>query len=314
MNYTTPEVSVIVPVSERYDDLQKLYSLYSNELRKIGKKFEFIFVLDQRFVSAFENLKKIQKKNNHTKLVKFSGNFGESAALMEGFQQAKGNTILTLASYIQIEPTDLPKIFAAYDEGNDLVITRRYPRKDPLVNRLQSSLYHFIVKKLTSTNFKDITSGMRLFNKDILPEFNLYGDLHRFIPIFACHKGIKVKEVKVAQRKEDTLVRLVKPGVYLRRGLDILTIFFLVKFTKKPLRFFGLIGTSLSILGFLITGYLAILRLFYGIALSNRPLLILGIMLMVFGIQLFSLGLIGELILFSHAKDIAKYRIEKIFE
>ena len=309
-----PEVSVIVPISERFDDLKKLFDLYANELQKLEKDFEFIFVLDQRFNSAFEELKGLANEDNKIRIIKFAGNFGESAALMEGFNQAKGNIVLTLASYIQIEPTDLLKVFDAFNEGNDLVITRRYPRKDPFVNRIQSSVYHYIVKKLTGTSFEDITSGVRLINKKIIPEFTLYGDLHRFIPIFAVHKGIKVKEVNVTQRKEDTQIRIVKPGVYLRRGLDILTLFFLVKFTKKPLRFFGLIGSSLFFSGSLLTVYLFILRLIFSEALTNRPLLLVGILLMVFGIQTLSLGLVGELILYSHAKEISDYNIEEIIE
>ena len=314
MNDICPEVSVIVPISDRHDDLEKLYNLYATELLSIGKNFEFLFVVDQKFTAAFEKLKKLKKENSCIKLIKFAGDFGESAALMEGFSQAKGNTILTLASYIQIEPTDLSKVFGVFDEGNDLVITRRYPRKDPFVNRIQSSVYHYIVRKLTDTNFSDITSGMRLINKKIIPEFILYGDLHRFIPIFAAHKGIKVKEVNVAQRKEDTQIRIVKPGVYLRRGLDILTLFFLVKFTKKPLRFFGLIGSTLFFSGIFLSAYLFILRLFLGVSLTNRPLLLVGILLMVFGIQTLSLGLVGELILFSHSKEISDYNIEEIIE
>ena len=314
MNDIRPEVSVIVPISDRHDDIEKLYNLYATELLSIGKDFEFLFVVDQKFTAAFEKLKKLKKENRCIKLIKFAGDFGESAALMEGFSQAKGNTILTLASYIQIEPTDLSKVFGVFDEGNDLVITRRHPRKDPFVNRIQSSVYHYIVRKLTGTNFSDITSGMRLINKKIIPEFILYGDLHRFIPIFAAHKGIKVKEVNVAQRKEDTQIRIVKPGVYLRRGLDILTLFFLVKFTKKPLRFFGLIGSTLFFSGVFLSAYLFILRLFLGVSLTNRPLLLVGILLMVFGIQTLSLGLVGELILYSHSKEISDYNIEEIIE
>jgi hypothetical protein len=139
------------------------------------------------------------------------------------------------------------------------------------------------------TLYRDITSGRRLISKKILSEFVLYGDLHRFIPVFAMQRGIKVKEVNVTHRKEDIKVRLVKPGMYLRRVLDIFTLFFLVKFTKKPLRFFGLIGTSLFLPGLFITVYLSILRIFGVIELSNRPLLLLGILLMVFGIQTFLL-------------------------
>ena len=155
---------------------------------------------------------------------------------------------------------------------------------------------------------------MRLISKKILSEFVLYWDFHCFIPVFTIQRGIEVKELNVTQRKEDVLVRLVKPGMYLRRILDILTLFFLVKFTKKPLRFFGLIGTALFLPGLFITTYLSILRLFGAIGLSNRPLLLFGMLLMAFGIQTFSLGLVGELILFSHAKELEHYRIERIIE
>jgi glycosyltransferase involved in cell wall biosynthesis len=309
-----PEVSVVVPISERHDDMRLLYSLYADELKKMDKSFEFIFVVDGHFPEAYKTLMELQTVNNPIKIIKYRRSFGESNALMEGFRQSGGNRILTLASYIQIEPDDLSKMFNANDEGNDLVITRRFPRKDPLVNRIQSSIYHWIVGKLTGTHFRDITSGARLIDKEILSEFNLYGDLHRFIPIFATKQGLKVKEINVTQRKEDTQVRLVKPGIYLRRALDLLALFFLIKFTKKPLRFFGLIGSAICIPGILITVYLGALRIFGKIGLANRPLLLLGILLVVFGLQLFSVGLIGELILFTRAKEIEHYRIDEIIE
>jgi glycosyltransferase involved in cell wall biosynthesis len=309
-----PEVSVVIPISERHDEIKQLYKLYADELTRIKKHFEFIFVVDGEFSNAYNDLLKLKNEGNPIKLIKFAKSFGESTALMEGFRQARGNCILTLASYIQIEPFDLKKLFSAYAEGIDLVVTRRYPRKDPLINRVQSILYHYLLRKLTGCPFKDITSGMRLINKKILREIVLYGDLHRFIPIFALQRGLKVKEINVTQRKEDSQVRLVKPGIYLRRILDILTLFFLVKFTKKPLRFFGLIGSFLFLPGFFITVYLLFLRLLGAIELSNRPLLLMGILLMVFGIHIFSVGLVGELILFSHAKDINDYTIEELIE
>jgi glycosyltransferase involved in cell wall biosynthesis len=310
----TPEVSVVVPISERHDDLKKLYHIYADELKRLKRNFEFIFILDGSFNDAYKDLLELKNEGNPIRIAKFTKNFGESAALTEGFRQAKGDIILTLASYIQIVPQDLAKVFSAYDEEKDLIVTRRYPRKDPLINRIHSSVFHFLIRIMTGAPFKDITSGMRLINKKILPEFTLYGDLHRFIPVLAVGKGIKVREVNVTQRREDTQARLVKPGTYLRRALDLLTLFFLIKFTAKPLRFFGLIGSAFCLPGVIVTGYLGILRLFGMISLANRPLLLLGILLIVFGIQLFSVGLIGELILFTRAKDIENYRVEEIIE
>ncbi len=312
MKDKNPEVSVVVPISERHDDMKTLYSLYAAELMALNKDFEFIFILDGIFSQAYKDLMKLKNGGNPLHIIKFTKAFGESAALMEGFRQAKGDKILTLPSYIQSEPKDLSKVFQVYDEGNDLVITRRFPRKDPVFNRIQSSVYHFLVRKMTGAPFKDITSGMRLINKKIISEFDLYSDLHRFIPIIARGRGIKVKEVNVNQRKEDTKLRFVKPGIYLRRALDLLTLFFLIKFTVKPLRFFGLIGFAVCYSGFIITVYLGLERIFLHTALADRPLLLLGILLIVFGLQLFSVGLIGELILFTRARKIIHYRIEEI--
>jgi glycosyltransferase involved in cell wall biosynthesis len=309
-----PVISVVVPISERHDDIRELYQLYSDELNKMEKSFEFIFVVDGYFQAAFDELKKIKSEGHPVRIVKFPKNFGESVALMEGFQRARGEVVLTLASYLQIEPKDLSKVFAAYEEGADLVVTRRYPRKDPFINKLQSTTYHYLLRRLTGSPFRDITSGMRLIKKRILSEIVLYGDLHRFIPILALQKGFKVKEVNVAHRREDTQLRLVNPGIYLRRVLDMLTLFFLVKFTKKPLRFFGLIGSTLFLIGTALSISLAIEKILTSAALSNRPLLLLGILFMVFGIQTLSVGLVGELIIYSHAKEINEYTIEKIIE
>ncbi|MCK5450916.1 MAG: glycosyltransferase [Candidatus Omnitrophica bacterium] len=314
MTEEIPEVTVVVPISERHDNLENLYHLYSSKLAQIGKTFEFLFIIDGHFPVAQEELQKLKKTGNAIKILKFPRSFGESAALMEGFRSARGAIILTLASYIQVDSEDIPKLFSAYEEGYDLVISRRYPRIDPILNRIQSRLYHYIVNKLTGCAFKDITCGARLIKKNILSEFTLYGDLYRFIPVFAFRKGLKVTEVNVRQKKDDTELRLLRPGAYLRRLLDILTLFFLVKFTRKPLRFFGLIGSTLLVLGAVITSYLGILRLLGQMGLANRPLLLLGIVLMVFGIQLFSVGLVGELILFTHAKELESYRIEEIIE
>jgi len=309
-----PEISVVVPISERHDDIRKLYQLYSSELTKMGKRFEFIFVVDGYFQAAFDELKKIKSEGHPIRIVKFTKNFGESVALMEGFQRVRGEAVLTLASYIQIDPKDLSKVFDAYEEGADVVVTRRYPRKDPFLNKSQSAVYHFLLRKMTGSPFKDITSGMRLIKKHILSEIFLYGDLHRFIPILALQKGFKVEEINVAHRNEDTKLRLVNPGIYLRRVLDMLTIFFLVKFTKKPLRFFGLIGSFLFLIGTALSVSLAVEKFFTSAALSNRPLLLLGILLMVFGIQILSVGLVGELIIYSHAKEINEYTVEKIID
>jgi glycosyltransferase involved in cell wall biosynthesis len=308
------DVSVVVPITEFHHDIPTLYGLYADQLNRMGKSFEFIFVLDGGFPDACHQLKTLKEKGKPIKIIKFNQSRGEAAALREGFRQANADVILTLASYIQIEPEEMTKVFAAYEEGSPFVITRRFPRKDPLANRMQSAVYHFLVNALTGSKFKDITSGMRLIKKDIASELIIYGELYQFIPVLAANRGISVEEIKVSQREEDARLRLVSPGAYLRRLLDILVLFFLTRFTTKPLRFFGLIGSAFLLPGVVITSCLGVLRIMGKIGLANRPLLLLGILFIVFGFQVIAVGLIGELILFAHSKEIEGYRIEELIE
>ncbi|MFQ5456342.1 MAG: glycosyltransferase [Nitrospirota bacterium] len=304
----TLDISVIVPVVERYDDLHKLYSEFSSAFDKLGRLYEFIFVVDGGFNNAFEDLKKMKLDYPAIEIIRLIRNFGESIALSIGIERAKGKYIFTLSSYFQVEPEGINSIWNGLNKGYDLVVTMRYPRIDSRFNRLQSYIFHFLTWQITSMHFHDISCGLKGMKREVLEEINLYGDLHRFIPILAHKYGFKVKEVKVRQRKEDTGIRI---GIssYSRRLLDILTIFFITKFTMKPLRFFGLIGLSLFGMGSITTGYLGIYRLLEFGGIADKPLLLLGVILMVLGIQSLSIGLIGEIIIFTHARTLKEYHI-----
>ncbi|MFQ5963561.1 MAG: glycosyltransferase [Candidatus Scalinduaceae bacterium] len=305
------DISVIVPVVERYDNFHKLYSEYSSAFDKLDKSYEFIFVVDGGFFEAFEDLKKLKTRHPSIKIIKLVKNFGESIALSVGAEKAQGDYIFTLASYFQVEPETINTIWNKLNNGYDLVLTRRYPRIDSKLNRLQSLIFHWIMSKITSTHFHDISCGLKGMKKKVFDEIQLYGDLHRFIPILAHKHGFKIKEVKARQRIEDTTIRLVGSGTYIRRLLDILTVFFISKFTMKPLRFFGLIGIALFGVGGIINGYLSFYKILGFGGIADRPLLLLGVILMVLGIQTLSIGLVGEIIIFTHARDIKEYNIEE---
>jgi glycosyltransferase involved in cell wall biosynthesis len=308
------EISIIVPIVERYDDLHKLYTEFSKAFDQLKRPYEFIFVVDGGFEKAFEELKKIKKDHPNIKIVKLNKSFGESVAISIAVEKCRGDIVFTLAPYFQVEPDTVREIWDKLNSGYDLVITRRYPRVDAKINQLQSAVFHWIIGKITSVYFHDMSCGLKGMRKQVLNEINLYGDLHRFIPVLANKQGFKIAEIKAKQRKEDTVIRLVKPGAYTRRLLDILTVFFITKFTMKPLRFFGLIGSGLVGIGGVITAYLGLYRLLgYG-GISDRPLLLLGIMLMVLGIQTLSIGLIGEIIIFTHARDIKEYNVEAFLD
>lgn len=307
----TVNITVVVPVSERHDDVRSLYTEYRDALDTYGVKYEFLFVLDGPFPAVLEQLKQLKEQGEPLRIIKLAKWFGEATALTAGFERCSSDIILTLPAYHQVEPSAIPKILAEL-HNYDMVIGRRYPRIDSWFNRIQTQVFHGIINVITGSSFRDLGCGVRGFKRSVVTELPLYGDQHRFLPLLASRVGFKVREVDVAQSHKEKFWRLYRIGVYPRRLLDILTVFFLVKFTKKPLRFFGLIGATTFMLGAIITLYLVIERLFFKVALAERPALLLSSLLVVLGVQIFALGLIGELIIFTHAKDIKEYTIEEI--
>ncbi len=309
------DFSVIVPICERHDDLSELYNQYTKILSKRGKHFEFIFVLDGPNPEIREALKSLMKTSLGIKVIELNRAFGEATALSVGFEQARGAAFITLASYFQVEPEQLHKLLDIFEAGeHDLVISRRFPRIDSVFNQLQSRAFHLIMRVLTGAKYHDVSCGLRIMGPKVTKEVHLYGDLHRFLPLLAYQKGFRVFEVPVRQSVQDKKTRVHKPGIYLRRLLDILTLFFLFKFTRKPLRFFGLVGSALFGTGTLGLSYLVIYRLMGIGAIAGRPLLLLSVLLMVVGIQFFSIGLLGEIIIFTHASKTKDYQIKAVLE
>jgi len=310
-----PSVSILVPIAERHDDLRELYLQVVEELMPRGILFEIIFVLDGPwFPEAERQLRELKTSGSAVRVYRMNRAFGEAAALRIAADRARGKTLLTLAPYFQLAPGAIGKVLDTLKEGFDLVVAWRHPRVDPWPNRLQSRVFHVLTKWLTGVRLRDLSCGLRAMKAEVLRAIPLYGDLHRFVPLLAYKYGFRITEVPLPQSLADAGLRVKRPGVYLRRLLDILTVFFLFKFTRKPLRFFGLVGAGLFGTGLLITGYLTALRLLHISGLAGRPLLLLGVLLMSLGIQTASLGLIGEIIVFTRSREQLDFAIETIIE
>jgi glycosyltransferase involved in cell wall biosynthesis len=305
------KISVIIPITERHDDLGDIYRECKSALNGLHTPYEIIVVVDGPFDKAYRQLKTLRSEGENLTIIKQAIKYGESTAVMAGFRKSTGNVILLVPAYHQVDMTELPKILDGLD-GSDMVVVRRWPRSDSRLNQLQTSLFHRIVHFMAGDVVSDIGCGVRLFRREILEEVNLYGDLHRFLPILAHRQGFKVREVDISQSPKEKRLRTYPLGTYIRRLIDLLTVFFLVKFTKKPLRFFGLTGTAVLVTGLAITGYLVIGRLFFDKGLSDRPLFLIGILFVVLGLQIFAIGLIGEIIIFTHAREIKEYTVEEI--
>ncbi len=305
------EISAIIPVADRHDDIRELYEDYKRETDTLGRSCEFIFVLDGEYPEVQEQLVALQQQSDRLKIIKLSRSFGEATALSAGFDHASGDIILTLPAYYQVEPSELPRLIAEL-EHCDMVISYRWPRAGPRFELMRRNLFHKILKWFTGATFHDLGCGVRAFKRQIVQEVTIYGDQHRFLPVLANRVGFKVREVQVSQSPRDHFHGSYRPREYLHRLLDIFTVFFLVRFTKKPLRFFGMIGTVTLALGAASLVYLIFGRLFMGEPLAARPALLLSSLMVVLGVQILALGLIGELIIFTHARDLKEYTVEEI--
>jgi len=304
-----PSISVIVPVSERHDDLRELHASYENSLSTYT--VDFNYVVDGYFPEAVSQLQDLLREGKNIRVFQLARSFGEATALTVGFEKATADVLLTLPAYYQVVPGDLPRLLDALDD-NDMVVGRRFPRVDSGFNRLQTTLFHWGVGRLTGNTFRDLGCSVRAIRRVVTDDLRIYGDQHRFLPILASRRGYQVREIDLAQSGRDPYRRVYAPGVYARRFLDLLTIFFLIKFTQKPLRFFGLIGSSMVLAGGVAITVMVIQRLFFATALGNRPALLLAALLIVLGIQLFALGLVGELIIYLHARELKEYTVREI--
>jgi glycosyltransferase involved in cell wall biosynthesis len=234
----TKLISVIVPVVERADDLMAVYQAFAGELDTRHEDYEFLFIFDGRFTPP-PQLVEVARKKDSVRLLQFARAFGETAALRLGIEKSRGDTIITLPAYFQVQPEGIRLLLEAAGRGADMVVASRSPRLDSWLNRLQSQAFHSIVGSVSDQRFHDMACGVRLMRRPVAEALPLYGDLHRFIPALALREGFRVEEVSVPQHPGDARTRVYGPGVYLRRLLDIAAFFFLAKFTEKPLRFPG---------------------------------------------------------------------------
>lgn len=296
-----------------YDNVTELHHSYKNSLESTGLNYEFIYVVDGELPSVIDELNELYKQGEKIKVVKLSKWFGDATALQVGFEQSSGELLLTLPSYKQVSEKDLPKLINAVSK-QDMVISWRYPRLDGMLNSFQSRFFNKVIKIIVGTDYHDLKCVVKVFRREVLEKIYMYGDQDRFLPLLANKYGFKVEEVKVTQAKKDAVQKFYPFSNYVARFLELMSIFFLVKFTKKPIRFFGSTGLISFGMGFILAMILFIERAFMGVALADRPIVLVSLLLMIFGIQSFAIGLVGELIIFTHAKDLKDYIIETIID
>jgi len=307
---TGPWVSVIVPVTERPEPLVGLYWEYAAALQTAGYRFEFLFVTDPAYRAMTEPLAALVKAGEPIRVYTVGQSSSDGALLTAAIGECRAPVVVTLPSYRRVTAEGIPQLIRRVSEGADLAVARRWPRQDSLLNRLQTSAFHALLRWLTHSTIEDIACGVRAARREVLAEVPMHGDFYRFLPLVAQRDGYRVEQVDVAQHPAERRTRLYGPGTYLRRLIDVLGLAFLLRFTQKPLRFFGLIGSAACLAGSSVLFVLFVQRL-QGRPLADRPLLLLGMLFLVLGVQFIALGLIGEIIVHLHSPGWRPYRIRE---
>ncbi len=307
-------LSIVIPLYNEEENIQILHGRLKKALDPIEKEYEILFVDDGSTDGTLSILEEIQAKDKGVVVLSLRRNFGQTAAFAAGFDFARGDVIVTMDGDLQNDPADIPKLLELIKD-NDLVSGWRKKRKDPFFRRrLPSMVANWLISNVTGVKLHDYGCSLKAYRRDVIKNLKLYGEMHRFIPAVASWYGVRVAEVEVVHHPR--LRGSSKYGISrtINVVLDLITVKFLQSFSTKPIQFFGPVGIMSGFLGFLISLYLSIDKIFFGRDIGGRPLLLLGALLIIVGIQLIGMGLLGEMLVRVYHESQRKpiYVIKKI--
>lgn len=307
------KLSVIIPAKNEQESVAILHQELTDVLKGLTNEYEIIFIDDGSTDGTFEQLKYLHQQDKKVKVYRLRGNFGKSTALQLGFDSAEGEVVFTMDADLQDNPAEIPAFLQKLDEGYDLVSGWKKKRLDPLSKVFPSRVLNAAASYLTGVRLHDINCGFKAYRREVVKNLNIYGELYRFIPIIASKQHFKVSEIAVDHRARKFGKSNYGVGRTVKGLLDLLTIVFLTGFTSRPGHFFGISGLLSFSAGFLIGIFIAYLRITTGSIQYRNPLLFLGILLMIIGIQLISTGLLAEMVLFTkQKKDYSSFLKEKL--
>jgi glycosyltransferase involved in cell wall biosynthesis len=293
-------VSIVVPVMNEEKSVHLLFENVSKQLAHLGKTYEVIFVDDGSTDATFDELQKLYTQNpGIVRVIRFRKNFSKTPALVAGFSRCRGDIIFTMDGDLQDDPEEIPNFLAKLDEGYDLVSGWKFPRLDPLSKTFPSRIFNWLVSTMTGVHLHDINCGFKSYRREIIedPHLKLYGEFHRFVPVMAHWRGFQVAEIKVRHHPRKFGVSKFGARRFARGLIDLLNVLFLTSFLRTPLRLFGPLGFWTFLLGFLVDLYVVVKSyLIIHEPIHNQPLLFVGILLMIFGVQFILTGLQSEMI------------------
>lgn len=311
--YNAKKISFIIPVLNEAASLNILASKTIEAMKTLDYEYEIIFIDDGSNDDSYKTMNELRHENKKIKIIQFRRNFGKSAALSAGFSHASGNLIITMDADLQDDPAEIPNFINKINKGFDLVSGWKKNRQDPWLKKISSKIFNRTVGLFTGTNLHDINCGFKIMRPEVVKTINIYGELHRFLPILAHQCGFKIAEIPIKHCQ-----RVYGNSKYGKWGLrriknyllDPLNIILLTKYKSKPAHFFGNFGLLIFLIGFIICLYMTYLR-FLGEKIGDRPLLLLGILLILVSIQLISVGFLGEIITMQNSKENKNFHIKE---
>lgn len=308
------DVTVLVPVLDEAGTVEELAGRVARVLDGLGLAHEIVFVDDGSRDGTSERVRAARLADARVKLVRLRRNFGKAAALTAGFEISRGRWVITMDGDLQDDPDEIPRLIQALESGPyDLVSGWKRNRRDPLSKTLPSKLFNWVTGKLAQVDLHDFNCGFKAYRREVLEEVPIYGELHRYIPVLASRKGFRVGEIDVLHHPRRSGVSKYGWDRFYKGLLDLLTVLFITKYTRRPLHLFGSFGLLAFGAGFLVDLYLA-LRWLQGESLSDRPLLIFGVLLMLLGLQVLTTGLLAEMMTHKTFRRSDSYSIKEILD
>ena len=303
----TPEISVIIPLLDEEESITELFEQVDQALQS-PYTYEVIFIDDGSSDRSWEIIQNLHKENDNVRGISFRRNYGKSIALQKGFDIASGDYIVTIDGDLQDDPAEIPGLIEKLKEGYDLVSGWKQKRKDPISKTIPSRFFNYVTSLSTGIRLHDFNCGLKAYRSEVIRDIRLYGELHRYIPMLVQEQGYnRITEKKVNHRPRVHGESKFGLSRFIKGFLDLLTLLFLSSYVRRPMHFFGSIGTLFLLIGGGIVLYLTIMRLFFEVYLTNRPMLWFGILFLLLGCQFFSIGFLGEMWTQSQNKEAADH-------
>lgn len=302
INTVFKKLSIIIPLFNEEESLQPLANEIRKAIKPVNIAYEVILVDDGSTDNSLKVIKDICKPDKRFRYISFRKNYGKSAALKTGFKEANGDVVVTMDADLQDDPNEIPNLIKKLEEGYDLVSGWKRKRHDPFIKKSSSRFFNLVTRLMTGIKIHDFNCGLKAYRKDVTDNINVYGELHRYMPVLANWDGFKVSEVIV--KHHPRRYGKTKYGIsrFFKGFIDLITILFSTRYIKRPMHFFGFFGAFAFFVGIIVNGYLSYLWII-GEPLSNRPMLFLGILLIIVGVQFFSVGLLGEMLVHNSKSD-----------